>query len=151
MPHRRRNIGTERKSSTTSNASSLAVPDVSQWQPRKDILADIEQSYRRRCAFVERRLQIRVAEEREANLDNFDSGVGVEEIFRDELGQLLPDRYQVSTGVVSDRHGYTAGHCDAVIFNNLWFPVIKSGATPQSRRRHMPIEGVYGIIEVKQS
>jgi Domain of unknown function (DUF6602) len=152
MANRRRITGkTQRKSSTASGAASLILPDVSKWQPRKDTLADIEQSYRRRCEFVERRLRIRAAEERQANIDNFDSGVGVEEIFRDELEQLLPKRYQVTTGVVSDRHGYTAGHCDAVIFNELWFPAIKSGATPQSRRRHMPIEGVYGVIEVKQS
>jgi len=152
MANRRRvTAKAQQKPSTTSGASSLTLPDVSKWQPRKDTLADIEQSYRRRCEFVERRLRIRVAEEREANIDNFDSGVGVEEIFRDELEQLLPKRYQVTTGIVSDRHGYTAGHCDAVIFNEMWFPAIKAGATPQSRRRHIPIEGVYGVIEVKQS
>jgi hypothetical protein len=152
MSHRRRTTGkTERKSAAVPEMPSSALPDVSKWYPRKDGLADIEQSYRRRCEFVERRLRIRVAEEREANIDNFDSGVGVEEIFRDELEQLLPKRYQVTTGVVSDRRGYTAGHCDAVIFNDLWFPAIKSGATPQSRRRHIPIEGVYGVVEVKQS
>jgi len=139
---------------TRSKKSSKAVPelpDVSSWQPRRDAIADLEVSYRRRCQFVEKKLLLRADEERAANIDSFDSGIGVEEIFRDELANLLPARYEVTTGVVSDRFGATAGHCDCVIFNNFWFPVIKAGATAQSRRKHLPVEGAYGVIEVKQS
>jgi hypothetical protein len=94
---------------------------------------------------------LRVAEERAANLDNYDSGLGVEEVFRAELQELLPRRYRITTGVVTDRRGHTAGHCDAVIFNDTWFPEIKAPIVDGSRRPHLPIEGVYGIIEVKQS
>lgn len=150
---RRRKVtrGSPGKSPTTSSPTSPLLPDVSKWQPRKDAASDIGRSYRRRCEFIEQRLRVRVAEERAGNIDNFDSGIGVEEIFRDELSQLLPERYQVTNGVVSDRLGNTAGHCDAVIFNDTWFPAIKSGATPQSRRQHLPIEGIYGVVEVKQS
>ncbi|MEV4758940.1 DUF6602 domain-containing protein [Micromonospora sp. NPDC049559] len=92
-----------------------------------------------------------MAEEKAANLDNFDSGVGVEEIFRDELRELLPKRYAITTGVITDRYGHTAGHCDAVIFNETWFPAVKAPAARDSRRPHLPIEGVYGVVEVKQS
>lgn len=38
-----------------------------------------------------------------------------------------------------------------MIFNHLWFPSIKAGATAASRRFHYPVEGVYGVLEVKQS
>lgn len=45
----------------------------------------------------------------------------------------------------------TAGHCDALIFNETWFPAIKAPAVATSRRPHLPIEGVYAAVEVKQS
>jgi hypothetical protein len=144
-------VASRRAQSKKTSKAARALPDVSSWQPRRDSIADLEVSYRRRCEFVERKLLLRAAEERAANIDSFDSGIGVEEIFREELGSLLPTRYEVTTGVVSDRFGATAGHCDCVIFNNLWFPVVKAGATVQSRRRHLPVEGAYGVIEVKQS
>jgi hypothetical protein len=140
-----------RTTSGRSGKSSSGLPDVARWQPREDSSADLAVSYRRRCQFVERRLLVRAAEEQAANIDNFDSGLGIEEIFRDELAKLLPARYGVTTGVISDRNGATAGHCDCVIFNDFWFPATKAGATEQSRRRHLPIEGTYGVIEVKQS
>jgi hypothetical protein len=47
--------------------------------------------------------------------------------------------------------GRTSGDSEVVILNDTWFPAVKSGATPESRRRCFPIEGVYGTIEVKQT
>lgn len=85
------------------------------------------------------------------NIDNFDSGPGIEDIVREELRRLLPSRYSVRAGVVNDRMGQTSGDSDAIILNEEWFPSIKAGATPESRRFHFPIEAVYGVIEVKQS
>jgi hypothetical protein len=38
-----------------------------------------------------------------------------------------------------------------VIFNDFWFPAVKSGPTADSRKVYLPIEGVYAILEVKQS
>lgn len=141
----------KRTPSKHSGRATARLPDVASWQPRKDSFADLAVSYRRRCQFVERRLLVRAAEEQAANIDNFDAGIGIEEVFRDELGKLLPSRYAITTGVISDRFGDTAGHCDCVIFNDFWFPATKAGATEQSRRRHLPVEGTYGVIEVKQS
>jgi hypothetical protein len=89
--------------------------------------------------------------ERRMNIDNFDSGPGVEDIFREELSRILPTRYSVRSGVVSDSTGNTAGDCDVVVFNDIWFPSIKAGATEGSRRWHYPIEGTYGVLEIKQS
>ncbi|HUJ09386.1 MAG TPA: DUF6602 domain-containing protein [Verrucomicrobiae bacterium] len=85
------------------------------------------------------------------NVDAYDSGPGTEDIIRDELRQILPTRYAVKAGVINDLTGKTGGDFDVVIFNEMWFPAVKAGATPQSRRVHFPIDGVYAICEVKQS
>jgi len=84
-------------------------------------------------------------------IDNFDSGPGLEDIVREEIRHICPHRYSVQRGVINDSSGRTAGDFDVILFNDLWFPAVKSGATPESRRIHLPIEGVYGIVEVKQS
>ena len=85
------------------------------------------------------------------NIDNFDSGPGIEDVVREELRRLLPSRYGVRAGVVNDSTGRTSGDCDVLLLNEAWFPSIKAGATADSRRFHFPIEAVYGVIEVKQS
>lgn len=82
---------------------------------------------------------------------NFDSGLGIEDIFREELSQLLPSRYSVRCGAIDDRYGRTAGDCDVVVFNEHWFPFIRAGAAEVSRKFHFPIEGVYSVIEIKSS
>ena len=70
---------------------------------------------------------------------------------REEFRRMCPKRYSIQAGVINDRNGQTAGDFDVIVFNDLWFPAVKSGATPESRRIHLPIEGVYALIEVKQS
>jgi hypothetical protein len=57
----------------------------------------------------------------------------------------------VDGGVLSDSRGYTAGDCDIVVHNQIWFPAVKEGATPRSRRKILPVEAAYSVIEVKQS
>src|SRR5205085_7715913 len=59
--------------------------------------------------------------------------------------------YSISAGVINDRNGKTAGDFDVILFNELWFPKVKVGATFQSRRAHYPIDGVYAVCEVKQT
>ena len=85
------------------------------------------------------------------NIDNFDSGQGVEDIIREGLTQLLPARYSLKAGVITDRGGKTGGDFDVVVFNEQWFQSVKAGATAQSRRVFLPIEGVYAVCEVKQT
>jgi hypothetical protein len=103
------------------------------------------------CHRVESEILGRIEYEKQFNEQNFDSGWTVEEIIRQELGRLLPRRYSVYAGSISDSKGFTAGDCDVIVFNDLWFPVIKSGPTPQSRKTYLPIEGVYSVLEVKQT
>ena len=84
-------------------------------------------------------------------VQNFDSGLGTEEIVREELSRLLPNRYSVGPGLISDKLGQTAGDCDLIVRDPDWSPVIKPGATSESRRFHFPIEGVYAVTEIKQT
>lgn len=130
---------------------SPELPDPSSWQPRDVSGQNLESAFLQRCVGVEKLLILRAQIERSMNVDNFDSGPGVEDIFRDELAKILPTRYSVSGGLVSNSSGLTAGDCDVVVFDHLWFPQIKAGATAASRRVHYPIEGVFGVIEVKQT
>ncbi len=64
---------------------------------------------------------------------------------------LLPERYAVTPGVVIDENGADCGECDLVIVNRFWEPLLKYGATGESRRVHIPVEAVYTIIEIKQT
>ena len=54
-------------------------------------------------------------------------------------------------GVIVDRAGRTGGDYDMIIFNDLWFPHVKAGATSSSRRAFYPIDGVYAVGEIKQT
>ena len=82
---------------------------------------------------------------------SFDSGLPIEEVVRDELRRILPARYSVRAGTVVDATGYTAGDCDVVVFNDIWFPVVKPGPVESARQFMLPIEGVYAVGEVKQT
>ncbi|WP_157595549.1 DUF6602 domain-containing protein [Plesiocystis pacifica] len=126
-------------------------PDVSDWVPRTDAATRLSTVFRTRCRAIEEQLLLRARQEKSLNIDNFDSGPGIEDMFREELGRLLPSRYAVRCGVINDRTGATGGDYDIVVFNEDWFPSIKAPATGRSRRAHFPIEGVYAVGEVKQT
>jgi hypothetical protein len=133
------------------SAESLRLPPVQDWTPRRDKTAVLQDAYRRRCQDIERTIVLRATQERGWNLDNFDSGGGVEEILRDELGRLLPKRYDVGAGIVSDAYGYTAGDCDLVVYNGTWFPALKAPAADAGRRTYYPVDGLYAVAEIKQT
>ncbi len=127
------------------------LPDTTKWLPRSSRSESLKSVLLQRCKNVEDSILARAKHEMSLNIDNFDSGSGVEDLIREGLRELLPLRYSVKAGVVNDRYGNTAGDFEVVIFNDIWFPLIKSGATAHSRRIHLPIDGVYGIAEVKQT
>ena len=127
------------------------LPDVSAWQPQLAKADTLRNSLMITCQIAQARIVARSEAEIRFNLQNFDSGPGVEDIVREELGSLLPGRYAVAPGIVSDRRGRTAGDCDLIVRDALWSPVIKPGATESSRRFHFPIEGVYAAAEIKQT
>ena len=127
------------------------LPDVSFWQPTQKNDDTLKNALEITCQLAQHRITSRSRAEARFNVFNYDSGSGVEDIVREELANLLPERYSIEPGVVNDRHGKTAGDCDLVIRDQIWSPVIKLGATNMSRRYHFPIEGVYSAVEVKQT
>lgn len=144
----------EKKAKSAAKARTSAwdtnLPDPDKWQPRH-IGDKVSKAFANRCKFIGERIIARANEERTTNFDNFDSGSGVEDIVRQELKQVLPRRYQVTAATVVDRKGYTSGDCDVVITDDFWAPIVKAGATESSRKIHIPVEAIYGIIEVKQT
>ena len=103
------------------------------------------------CQIAQKRIVAQMDAEIRFNVQNFDSGPGVEDIVREQLASLLPGRYALDAGVVNDRHGRTADDFDLLVCDPLWSPVIKPGATARSRRCHFPIEGLYAAAEIKQT
>ena len=127
------------------------LPDVSTWQPQSKNNDTLSNALAVTCQLAQNRITSRSKAEIRFNINNFDSGSGVEEIVREEVANLLPERYSVDSGVVNDRNGKTAGDCDLVIRDRIWSPAIKLGATKSSRRYHFPIEGIYSAVEIKQT
>ena len=126
-------------------------PDVSKWQPRSHREATLSEALLMSCQAAQGRILREAEIERSFNLDSFDSGPGLEDLVRQQLSNLLPDRYSVDAGVVNDSQGRTADDCDIVVRDRIWSPPIKLGATATSRRFHFPIESVYCAVELKQT
>ena len=127
MSKRRRSSQRKRpttRQGTTGADSMLLLPDTTEWQPRDSASETLQAAFLKRCIGLEKMIHLRAQLEKETNIDNFDSGPGVEDIIRDELRKLLPDRYSVRTGVINDRYGKTCGDCDIIVFNDIWFPAI---------------------------
>lgn len=126
------------------------IPDTRGWNPRH-VGNRIAVSFTTRCKQIRERIIQGTIHERESNIDNYDSGGGVEDIVRRELSLLCPKRYLVTAATIDDRKGQTAGDYEIVITDDFWVPILKAGAVPSSRKVHLPIEAVYGVVEVKQS
>jgi hypothetical protein len=137
--------------SMTSVNTTGPLPDTTKWQPRDSKTDTLKSAFLSRCIAAEMLIRTKAQFEKAMNIDNFDSGPGVEDIIREEIRQLIPTRYSVRAGVINDRNGKTAGDFDSVIFNEQWFPAVKAGAARESRRVHLPIDGVYAVCEIKQS
>lgn len=75
-----------------------------------------------------------------------DRGENREEILRDFLNQHLPKKYGVLKGEVITSVGGHSHSADVIVYDALNAPVLYSGRTAV-----VPIESVYGIIEVKSS
>jgi len=127
------------------------LPDADSWAPLRDRADTLGNALMVSCQIAQARIVARSDAETRFNLHNFDAGLSVEDIVRDELRVLLPSRYAISPAVISDRHGATAGEQDIVIRDEAWAPVIKPRATVESRRVHVSAESVYAVAEVKRT
>lgn len=77
---------------------------------------------------------------------NGDKGENREEILIEFLKKHLPKRYGIAKGEVITKEGQRSHAIDIIIYDAVNCPVLYSGKTSI-----LPIEGVYGIIEVKSS
>ena len=127
------------------------LPDVNTWQPRSDRQENLSTGLMITCQAAQTRIINEAENERKFNINNYDSGPGVEDIVRQEVSKLMPRRYCVDAGVVNDQKGKTAGDFDIVVRDQTWTNVVKLKATSQSRRSHFPFEAIYAAIEVKQT
>jgi len=134
----------------SSSRRSSPIPDTSKWLPR-DASSSLSAAFSKECANAERRILSTLEHEKNFSIDRYDSGLPFEGIVRAELAKLIPKRYKITDGLVIDRDGKTAGNCDVVIFNELWFSPIKSPQAQDAGKLFFPIEGVYAIGEIKQS
>lgn len=75
-----------------------------------------------------------------------DKGENREEFLMDFLKSHLPKRYGVTKGEVITKEGLRSHAIDIIIYDTVNCPVLYAGKTSI-----LPIEGVYGIIEVKSS
>ena len=127
------------------------LPNVDDWQPRSRPSQTLTNALMITCQYAQARIMSGVDHEIQFNEYSFDSGLVVEDLVRSELSNLLPRRYEVSPGIVSDRKGRTAGEIDLLVWDNLWSSVLKPSVAEHSRRLHLPIESVYAATEIKQS
>lgn len=75
-----------------------------------------------------------------------DKGENREHILREFLATHLPKKYGVSKGEIVTKDGQHSHSADIVIFDAINCPVLYSEKTAI-----IPIEGVFGVIEVKSS
>ena len=127
------------------------LPNVSEWQPDPGRKETLSAGLLLTCQAAQSRIISEGDIERRFNINNFDSGPGVEDIVRQELSKLLPSRYAIDPGVVNDRDGNTAGDFDVLVRDAIWSPATKLGATVASRRYHFAVESIYSATEVKQT
>lgn len=77
---------------------------------------------------------------------NGDKGENREELLMDFLQKHLPSRYGVTKGEVLTQSGQRSHAVDIIIYDAVNCPILYSGKTSI-----LPMEGIYGIIEVKSS
>lgn len=141
----------KKKQRSPSDSSDGSVPDVAGWLPRKQDTGTLSSAFSRRCALGEEYLLRQLAHEREMSIDSFDSGLPFEAAVREEVGRLLPRRYTSAAGTLVDRRGFSAGQCDIIVFNSLWFSVVNAPTLTTPARLLIPVEAAYAVGEVKQS
>ena len=120
------------------------LPDVGKWQPQSEKSETLSAALEMTCQAVQSRIVNEANIEEKFSINNYDVGPGLEDIVRQELSKLLPERYSVDAGVVNDQNGGTADDCDVLITNRIWSPVVVEARSDSritsralSHRRHL--------------
>jgi hypothetical protein len=136
--------------SDDQNDREDGLPDTTAWRPREQASTKLGTAFSKRCLVGEEHLRRILAHERDLAVDAFDSGIPFESAVREEIGRLIPRRYEVKDGTVVDRNGLSAGQVDVIVFNHMWLTTVNAPIADHAARLLVPIEGIYAIGEVKQ-
>jgi len=82
---------------------------------------------------------------REARFHDGKTGDEVEDILRDFLNDLLPQRFRAASAFLFDSENNASKQCDIAIYDAINSPVLRS--TPQAQI--LPVDHVAAVIEVK--
>lgn len=96
-------------------------------------------------------LKTKLEFEKRVNQSNFDSGIPIEDYFREEFKKLIPPKYALTNGTIIDKNNNTCGDCDVIFYDKFSSPMLRIPSTDNSRRKFLPCESIYGIVEVKQT
>jgi hypothetical protein len=77
---------------------------------------------------------------------NLEKGLGNEQCLRDLLCDVLPRRYGVAKGKIANAEGRMSRQLDVIIYDAVYCPSL---FVDENRNQMLPIEGVYGVVEVK--
>lgn len=126
------------------------LPETELWKPNRKNSDSFAKIMFDKCKRLESELLFELESSKRLNQHNFDSGLEAENILSNALKTLLPKRYSINKGILSDRRGLSSGEHDIIIFNETWFPLL-TGNDQNSHNKYFPIEGVYAVGEVKQT
>jgi hypothetical protein len=131
--------------SDDQNEKEDGLPDTTAWRPREQASTKLGTAFSKRCLVGEEHLRRVLAHERDLAVDAFDSGIPFESAVREEVGRLVPRRYEVTGGTVVDRNGLSAGQVDVIIFNHMWLTTVNAPMADHAARLLIPIEGIYAV------
>lgn len=88
--------------------------------------------------------------EKKANEFNMEAGLPLEDFLRDELRKVIAPPVEITCGTIIDKDSYTCGDCDIIFRDQRYVPLLRNPTAPDSRRKFIPFDTTYGILEVKQ-
>lgn len=77
---------------------------------------------------------------------NLEKGLGNEQALRELLSWFLPKRFGVAKGKVANHEGDMSRQLDVIIYDAIQCPTL---FLDENENQILPVEGVYGVVEVK--
>jgi hypothetical protein len=92
------------------------------------------------------RLLIEKSKQAEVINHNLEKGLGNEQILRDLFKSFLPNKYGIAKGKIINYLGDQSKQCDLIIYDYENCPKL---FIDENGNQIIPIEGVYGVIQIK--
>ncbi len=117
----------------------ISYVDDSEIEPLPEVLAAISRQ-------LNRRLESRVVDADTIN-HNLETGLGAENVLREMLRDVLPRRFGVAKGKVTNAAGELSNHLDVIVYDALNYPAL---FLDENDNQILPVESVVAVIEVKR-